>query len=418
MVSQEWVSEPLLRVTPHQLSFQQLFGKLDFALYLHKESMRETVRNKEVFNPTTNSETVNLINYVGQLRLRHDSSSQNTKTSRQFNKRSPLDVQGCFNCDFPDHMAKNRLLPLNLTRAASRRLEYLNKKKMSHAAHTVLAEKFHQFESDQRDEQHDSKTFMNLLREDNSCSNVNDRNGFEDSDGVLVLERSVSVTVQSGVSHGACFNSGAQLTVFGLEQSNVHCDPYGGHIIPIKTPTIFRIGNNSHKGVGTLKIRVPVSGSHILDASAFVMDVKIPSLIVLIVLTHLNAILDVRENTISSPTEAWELPLFQKLGQLYIEWPSKIFFTVSELHKLHKHFFHIQPDKIFHLLRRSNHGNVDTSVLEKLHDITRSCDVCQPSAGAPNRFKGSLPHSDLLFNRYVCLDCIKTELIDRLTCCA
>lgn len=115
------------------------------------------------------------------------------------------------------------------------------------------------------------------------------------------------------------------------------------------------------------------------------------------------------KDTISSQTTDWELPLVRKNGHLYISWPTEVLFTTSEPKKLHRHFFHTNPARIFDLLKRANPGEVDGDDLTKLEKITNECDVCQKLSTAPDRFRVSIPNHSYIFNREVRLDLMNLD---------
>lgn len=46
-------------------------------------------------------------------------------------------------------------------------------------------------------------------------------------------------------------------------------------------------------------------------------------------------------------------PLVRKHGHLYLEWGPSILYSMAELDKRHRHFFHPKPDRLFAVLKRA-----------------------------------------------------------------
>lgn len=213
--------------------------------------------------------------------------------------------------DAPDHMAIHCPRQLNPARAASKKLEYLNKKKANHAVPTVLADMCFQFQDNGDGRQCNLDIFLNLLSEEKTTDEITVQDG--DSKGgedALVMEITIDMmTSMDGIFQGACIDSGAQLTVIGLGQAKACCRLIGGGIVKSLKPLTFRFGDKRHKGIGKFKIRVPVNVLHILDVIADVVDTQVPFLFDLEALTKIKAMLDVGNNVMMSPTVGWELSL-------------------------------------------------------------------------------------------------------------
>lgn len=92
-------------------------------------------KNDDVAGVLYQSQGRYLNKHVG-LRTRKPPSWNNNGRSKT---ATPLELMGCFNCDDPNHTLNNCTKPINVAKAAQRRLEYYFKKKKV-SAHQVLYE--------------------------------------------------------------------------------------------------------------------------------------------------------------------------------------------------------------------------------------------------------------------------------------
>lgn len=112
VVLYDWSTGPLSRASSESMTYQQLYGKL--ATSLHQRVIQD---NPKFANKEHGSE-IATVNFSGQPRVRrgnpHGSRSTNSK------RRSPLDIQGCFNCESPDHLLRDCPHSINLARASAK----------------------------------------------------------------------------------------------------------------------------------------------------------------------------------------------------------------------------------------------------------------------------------------------------------
>ena len=93
-----------------------------------------------------------------------------------------------------------------------------------------------------------------------------------------------------------------------------------------------------------------------------------------------------------------------KHGHLFYEWERSVLYTDTELRRIHRHFYHPQPERIFNLMKRSNDPEATPETYKQLMEITQNCEVYQRLAEQPNRFRVSLPPDEIVFNRTVLMD--------------
>lgn len=124
IVACEWAREPFSSLASHQPTYQQLYGELESALQLYKESKLETFWKRATTTEALTVEGIASISYTGQPRLRRGSHRSKGPKSR-----SLLEIQGCFNCESPGRIARDFPRPCNSAPDAAPKLDYLNKKK-------------------------------------------------------------------------------------------------------------------------------------------------------------------------------------------------------------------------------------------------------------------------------------------------
>lgn len=152
----------------------------------------------------TTDDRIASINYAGQLRLRRRQVHQKTVNSKFL-----LDIQGYFNCESSDHLARDCLYSLNLARAAIKKLEYLNKKKESNAVHVVLASMYQQ--PDSNEQTNNDASIVILIINGNEDETEPDA-----SEEAVILESTLKINSPDDESfRGACIDFEAQLTVIG-----------------------------------------------------------------------------------------------------------------------------------------------------------------------------------------------------------
>ena len=138
---------------------------------------------------------------------------------------------------------------------------------------------------------------------------------------------------------GACLDIGATRTVIGISQAKAY---YKTARIPFKVKrgnTIFKFGNSFHKSYGIVEIRIPIPSNFYLPILSDVVNADIPLLIGLDFLDKAKIYVNNLTNKLICPSQNWSLKLERKFGHLLLEWDIKeIFFTRTELTKLHKKF--------------------------------------------------------------------------------
>ena len=80
------------------------------------------------------------------------------------------------------------------------------------------------------------------------------------------------------------------------------------------------------------------------------------------------------------------------------------YFTRSQLHTLHRQFFHPSAEKLYRLLLKSRPEDTTPETKKILEDLTKRCDPCQRMRGGPTRFRVSLGADEVRFNEKILID--------------
>ena len=437
VVGSAWSREPLSRVATHNLSFQQLYGELEAALQLEKETKHAALRDSMTRSSSRrfgHDEEIPGILFTGQTRYAKHPSSLGYQNRTGFGKPTkgmkfdPLSISGCFNCDDPTHVVKNCPKTLNVAKAAAKKLEYYSKKdKMKeHAVHVVLAELCTQLDmeeegmggigDDMTQISNDREIFENLLcsfsqvnvnlvelsepLEGNKCGT-----GIEDEDLKIYLIKAKE-DLPNPSFLGARIDTGAQKSVIGTSQAKAYSEfmnsPY--RLRQHAQKMSFKFGNKRHNGLGEVEIRIPVDGDFFLSVWIQVVDVNIPLLLGLDFLDAFGMNVNASRDVMESEERKWSFPLVRKLGHLYYEWVLDNYYTAGELRKIHRHFFHPESGRLYAVLRRAHGEGTTPETMGELEKLASECEICQRNAASPNRFRVSLPPEDIVFNRVVCMD--------------
>lgn len=79
-------------------------------------------------------------------------------------------------------------------------------------------------------------------------------------------------------------------------------------------------------------------------------------------------------------------------------------FTLVQLTKMHRNFFHPSASKSFNLIKTTRPEHATKSTLDILKDITKHCDPCQRIRPGPHRFRATMCIGHLRFNESVFID--------------
>jgi len=158
-----------------------------------------------------------------------------------------------------------------------------------------------------------------------------------------------------------------------------------------------------------MDIDVPLGSSFIMRLTVEVVDLNVTFLLGLDVLDKYRLYVHTVSNRLVCVNEGVDIPVVGNYGHVYYIWDMATFYSFSELQRIHKHFFHVLPDRLYALMRRAKDKDAVSATLKKLQDLTDACDVCQRHAVAPRRFRVGMPNEDILLNQLVHVDLIWIE---------
>lgn len=90
-------------------------------------------------------------------------------------------------------------------------------------------------------------------------------------------------------------------------------------------------------------------------------------------------------------------------------WSGRVLYTSNQLLNVHRHFYHPNPENLYAVMKLSEPEEVSPDVPSDLEKISATCDVCKREADSPHRFRVSIPGSDCVINRTVCLDLMSLD---------
>ena len=205
---------------------------------------------------------------------------------------------------------------------------------------------------------------------------------------------------------GACLDTGAQRTVIGKPQAEAYLASIGKDIglDKAKDPRRFRLGGSDYDTIGAVSIRLPVANDYFLPLIVNVIVLNVPFLLGLDTLDLHRMYVNNVTNRLVCVDEGVAVPLVRKFGHIYLDWGAEILYTFPELQRIHKHFYHAKPERLYALMRRAKDQQATPETLRQLEDVTEACDVCQRLSKEPSRFRVAMPEEDIRFNRRVMAD--------------
>ena len=124
----DWATEPLSRITMHNLSFQQLYVELEAAHQLSKEArlaiLRDNIKSGKDQSDIDEAKVAGIL-YGGQGKYAFRNKERDSRTNTRKTKKAveSLSITECFNCGNPSHMLKESPKDVSLMRAAKSRME-------------------------------------------------------------------------------------------------------------------------------------------------------------------------------------------------------------------------------------------------------------------------------------------------------
>lgn len=159
-----------------------------------------------------------------------------------------------------------------------------------------------------------------------------------------------------------------------------------------------------------MNIRIPVSLTHFSILQAHVVNLDVPLLFGLYIMTKFKIILDFDEDIGKSKSDGWTLQMIKKLEHAYVELKPSIFFTETDLRRIHIHLYCPQKANFFAVVGPADPKLVSTKVYSDFEKLQTTCGVCKMESDKPHLFRVSLLCGDCMFNLVVSLGIIKLEI--------
>lgn len=328
---------PLSRIAVHDLSFQMLYGEQEASLQLHKDTELAEIRNcASTVNIFQDNETLG-IDYAGQDRYANNPKSVCNKTGpmpQSVYQLLRLNIAGCFNCGHRNHTLRECTKPINAVRAASKKLKYSQKNASTrHAIHLISADLCGQVSDDYEDEIDRSEADGNDLEifqaavatSSYSLTGLFVTAESESQSNEIFVKATFSSPSWASSSpvkfQGACIDSGAEKTVIGLALAEAYCSlitmdmnkALRGNFLT------FTFGSKKHSGLAYIKITIPVFDFSSLALNAHIVNIDVPLVLGLDILTRARIILNFSDDTVRSKTDNWQMPLIRKNGHVLME---------------------------------------------------------------------------------------------------
>lgn len=113
---------------------------------------------------------------------------------------------------------------------------------------------------------------------------------------------------------GSLSDTGATSSVIGHQQALRYCKFSAQPYRPQPSNRVFRFGNGSQLSLGTLRVRIPPTGTFI-ERYVDVVAADIPVLLGLDLMQAEGFVIDLRKHELAVPAQGWKLSLAHKLGR-------------------------------------------------------------------------------------------------------
>ena len=120
-----------------------------------------------------------------------------------------------------------------------------------------------------------------------------------------------------------------------------------------------------------------------MDLDLEVVDINFPLLLGLDKLDQYKCYVNNVENFMVCVQLRWQHPITRKLGHLFYDLCIDLLYIDNGLRRIHRHFYHPKPDKIFNLMKKDGDPQANPETMKQLESITETCDICQWLANQP-----------------------------------
>lgn len=176
---------------------------------------------------------------------------------------------------------------------------------------------------------------------------------------------------------GACVDTGAERTVIGKPQAEAYYRWLGKEVElePAAAPQVYRFGGGLHPSVGKAHRRIPFAADFVLSLRVDVIDLNVPLLLGMSTMDEHGMYANTVANQMVREDPGATAPLVRKLGHVYLEWTHSVLYSTTKLSKLHRHFFHPRPDRLYAVLKQAGDAAAVPNTMKQLEDLSEACDI-------------------------------------------
>lgn len=116
------------------------------------------------------------------------------------------------------------------------------------------------------------------------------------------------------------------------------------------------------------------------------------------------------DDQVSFKSDNRYLLLVRKNINAYLVWYASFICTTNEVRKLHRHFYHPHPDRIYAVMKQKNPIEFWGEFLADFKRISSMCDAFKSEEDGPHRFRASVPDSNWLLYLKLRMDLILLDV--------
>lgn len=152
-------------------------------------------------------------------------------------------------------------------------------------------------------------------------------------------------------------------------------------------PKHFRFKIPNHRCLGKFNLRMPVGEEVVMIFDAYVVPIDVPLLLGIDVLQKVKLLIIFEDGTLLSPCKNGSGNLVSKIWHVYVEWPAKVYYTDTELCRIHRQFHHPPTKKLANLIQRGAPEHVNPALRKNIDHARDKCDTCKRLAKEPIGFR-------------------------------
>lgn len=157
-----------------------------------------------------------------------------------------------------------------------------------------------------------------------------------------------------------------------------------------------------HHSTASFMARLPIPYNSILTTKTYILPIDVPFKTVIDVLQQFVLSIDFFSKHITSQSHNWHIALQLQHCHAYILHEQLLFSTCysePKILKMHKHFMHPSPEKLFHLIRRAKTEQSNPQIIKLLQYIYATSEACVLYSAPAFRLHRTISRADSIFNK-------------------